>query len=83
MTSPERQEQLSAAYKECFATPAGQIVLADLKAVTTLNRPARFANYGQLVYDEAQRALVLYVINRIERKPGDVPPAQTINEPKE
>ena len=81
--TPEHR-QLVAAYKKIFATDEGQQVLADLKRYSTLSRPSivpgQPIDLQRVLYDEAQRAVLLYVIRKLETSLEDVPPATAVSQ---
>ena len=58
-------ERTVCSYKRLFGTPDGVTVLEDLKRKSTITRSSvvdKFSiNLNQVLYDEAQRALVLYI----------------------
>jgi len=62
-------ERLVCTYKRLFGTDDGLTVLEDLKKKTTLNRSSILdkanMNVNQILYDEAQRTLVLYICKMV------------------
>jgi len=58
-------ERLVCTYKRLFGTDDGLTVLEDLKKKTTISRSSILdktnMNVNQILYDEAQRTLVLYI----------------------
>lgn len=77
--TPE-QEQLRTAYRTVFATHDGKIVLEDLKRFTTYRKSSwqgqtsTELNVNKLIIDEAQRTLLLYILDKI--KPIENKPTQ-------
>jgi len=65
---PEPQE-LIAAYQRTFASDDGVKVLADLKRLVPFDRPSMglaACNKDQVFAEEAQRAIVLYIVSKVE-----------------
>ena len=81
--TPE-QEALVGAYKRCFATDDGQAVLADLKKKSTLNCTHVQVHVGidvnKLIWDEAQRSIILYIVGKVEANMEAVKPTHAINQ---
>lgn len=68
----KEQQARFGSYKRCFATDDGKYVLEDLKKMTHFYR-AHFPSGAAideklLLYDEARRALVLGIIQKVERE---------------
>jgi len=65
----KEQTMIIAAYQRLFNTEDGKIVLEDLKKKSTYNRSAVLdklnINPNQILYDEAQRSMVLYIERNI------------------
>lgn len=69
MTNEEKTQQLILDYRVTFGSEHGMRVLEDLKNHSTLNRAAvrkgQALDVNMLIYDEAQRAIVLYILGKI------------------
>jgi len=72
-----KQKAIVTAYKRCFATEDGLEVLKDLKRWTILNRPGILAGQpidkDRLLFDEAQRMLILYILSKVEANLDETP----------
>lgn len=85
MTPEDKRKQLVMDYHNTFGSEHGKRVLADLKRLSTIDRPAMSPkpspiDTNRLIYDEAQRSLVLYIIKNVETTLDEKKPTQTINE---
>lgn len=75
MKRTQEQRDLIMAYKTAFGTEAGKSVLADLRKKSGLDQP--FVTLGEpidmptVLYHEAQRAVILYVINKLQANLDD------------
>jgi len=82
--SEEDRKQLVMTYKRCFATEDGKRVLADLKRLTTFATPAILPSRGvdtnKLIYDEAQRCVVLAIVAMVEADLDATPQTSAITE---
>jgi hypothetical protein len=80
----EQKKQLIIDYKQTFNTETGKRVLNDLKRKTTLHRssvrPEKPIDTNRLVYDEAQRSMILYIIQMLEKDPYEARQEKAIKE---
>ena len=76
MTRNEEEKALSQAFKETFATDHGKKVLEKLRGLTTFNKSSVSADktkkidVNRLIYDEGQRAIILYIDRQINKDLG-------------
>jgi len=68
------EKRLSQDFKETFATPEGERVLAKLRGLSTFSRSGirlgKEIDINRLVYDEGQRAVILYIDRQIKKDLG-------------
>ena len=74
MDKKERDRQLSMDFKDTFGSPFGKRVLEKLDGMTTLNRPIiksdKTIDPNRLIYEEGQRAMMLYIHSQINKDLG-------------
>lgn len=74
MIRTQEQRDLIVAYKATFGSDTGKAVLADLRNKTCMDRsaivPGQPIDMNQVLYAEAQRAMVLYIIKKVEADLG-------------
>lgn len=78
MNRDELEKQIIQDFKETFNTEHGQRVLARLANMSTLNRSSASPDKGKvidvnrLIYDEGQRAVLLYINKQLNKDLGKV-----------
>lgn len=81
--TPE-QEALVGAYKRCFTTDDGKVVLADLMKKSTFGKtnvtPSMGIDPNRLIWDEAQRSIILYIVGKVEAKMEAVKPTHAVTD---
>ncbi len=74
MDRSEEQKQLSQDFKETFGSDGGKRVLAKLRSMTICDKtpcvPSKKIDVNRLIYDEAQRAMIVYIDNQIKKDLG-------------
>jgi hypothetical protein len=83
----DQKKQLIVDYKQTFLTPQGQRVLEDLERKTTLHRssvkPGQPIDTNRLIYDEAQRSMILYILQKMGKDPYEVKQSKAIQKENE
>lgn len=71
MNRQDNEKQISLDFKETFATEHGERVLKKLRSLTTFSRSSinsvKEIDVNRLVYDEGQRAVILYIDKQINK----------------
>ena len=83
MTNEDIHRQLVIDYKETFESPHGKRVLEDLRRKTTYDKSSVSFNrtnpidINRLVYDEGQRAMLVYILRMLSTNLMDEPRSET------
>jgi hypothetical protein len=80
--TPEEQRALLVAYKKCFATDDGVVVLADLARFCMERRSTyvRGNDALQTAFNEGSRTVILEIRKKLEADLEHPPPMRTISE---